>query len=479
MAPVANDSSGGVPWQNLWVFSATDTVMTAALENFSGTLASDVQIQVVWPQPVTHYSYDPSGHLVQEIAPDGTVQSWTYPSTPISTAGGPLYVPLTYAETDSDAAQPVQQTLYTYDGCGNLHSTEQLVGSQPNSANDLFTYYSYTDSTGHPAGLVATMTDPDGNETAYSYDSAGDLLSETAAYGTPDAATTQYQYNAAGDQTTVIDPLGNETNYTVHNLDRVPSATGPEVAAGQPVTQYTYDALGNVLEKRVAQSESENSTVWETTSYTYNYLGEPLTMTQPAPNDDSGTVTTYYTYTPTGELLTETDPLVGVTTYHYDALGRETWVSQPNPATGDAGGPTTYYTYDALGELTLTTDPMGNVTTYDYQDFGRQVTTTLPSPETNHPGPEYTDRYSADGQVTSDAGPGDNSGGYWDVTSHTYNALGEPEQVALNGKTLGPAYDKDGNMMSSTDVLGNETTYSYNALNELTEKQARPRSRTA
>ena len=46
-----------------------------------------------------------------------------------------------------------------------------------------------------------------------------------------------------------------------------------------------------------------------------------------------------------------------MTTYGYDAIGEQTSVSLPDPATGLLCGPTTTCTYDALGRETSETDP--------------------------------------------------------------------------------------------------------------------------
>ena len=75
------------------------------------------------------------------------------------------------------------------------------------------------------------------------------------------------------------------------------------------------------------------------------------------------------TYTPTGLFATQTNADGTVTSFGYDAVGNETSVDQPDPATGSAGGPTTTYTYDALGRVTGETDPRGYSTGYAYQFY--------------------------------------------------------------------------------------------------------------
>ena len=47
-------------------------------------------------------------------------------------------------------------------------------------------------------------------------------------------------------------------------------------------------------------------------------------------------IVTEMTYTPTGQIATVTDPSGAVTSYTYDALGRQTSITQPEP---DGTGP--------------------------------------------------------------------------------------------------------------------------------------------
>ena len=165
----------------------------------------------------TAYTYDNEGDLTGETLPDGSSETWTYET--ITNSGDTLNVVATYVDPLG------RETIYGYDSSGNMTSTEQVVGWSPSSTNDVFTYYGYTDSTGHPAGLLATTTDPDGHVTSYTYDSRGDLLSMSD----PDGNVTSYTYDAMGDLLTGTTAYGTATAAT---------------------TTYTYDALGQVVEER-------------------------------------------------------------------------------------------------------------------------------------------------------------------------------------------------------------------------------------
>ena len=164
--------------------------------------------------------------------------------------------------------------------------------------------------------------------------------------------------------------------------------------------------------------------------YTYNTLEQLSEVQSPAratarfsgdgPAADDAV--TSYTYTPTGNVSQVTDADSGTTTYGYDAIGEQTSVSLPDPATGLAGGPTTTTAYDALGRVvSVTTPPMSDgytsTTSYSYE-FGQYdedgdtglpgmtVVTTLPDPTYGTAdGPQTTDVYDQDGNLVRETSP--------------------------------------------------------------------------
>ncbi len=139
-------------------------------------------------------------------------------------------------------------------------------------------------------------------------------------------------------------------------------------------------------------------------------------------------MTTTTTYDGDGNVLTQTDPMGNVTTYVYDAVGRQTEVYEPNPT--DGGGPSSFaglsttnpetiYTYDAAGNTSTVEEPNGTTTTSFSDALGRQIES------------EQTDPETGDGSATS---------GYLITTT---------------------SYDGNGNVLSVTDPMGRTTTYQY------------------
>ena len=137
---------------------------------------------------------------------------------------------------------------------------------------------------------------------------------------TPDGQTLTYTYAPAttathtqGDRLSVTNTVGRTTTYT------------------------RYDRAGRLLE-----SKDPNNNI---TRYTYNPLGQPLTLTQAG-------VTTHYTYTPAGQLSTLTQPDGYALTHTYDAAHRLISIT-------DTLGNRIAYSHDAAGNLTreTVTDP--------------------------------------------------------------------------------------------------------------------------
>ena len=99
---------------------------------------------------------------------------------------------------------------------------------------------------------MLSTTDPLGNTTTNTYDQYGNLLS-TSTPSSAGTSTTSYTYDPShpGDIETETDPNGNTTG-------------------------FTYDSYGD--------KASETSPLGEETTWTYNVIGEMLTMVSPNGN---------------------------------------------------------------------------------------------------------------------------------------------------------------------------------------------------
>ncbi len=352
-----------------------------------------------------------------------------------------------------------KETTYAYDLANQL-----IEVNRPEGEDSSFGY----DARGNRTSII----DPREHETTYEYD----LLNRMTKASEPLSVTTEYGYDANGDLASVKDPRGNTTEYSYDKLGRLVEVAQPLEKA----TTYSYDAASNPLTKSTATgtlafaydaanrltevSEGESTlrsygydAANRTTSATdtqgdkievgYNEEGHVSSI-----NDGRGQSLTR-NYNSRG-LLTKQVNGRGTLEYGYDKLDRLTSLTDPQ---GKALG----FGYDPEGDLTEVTRPNGVTTTNVYNDAGRLAETASTEggePPTTLESLEYG--YDAAGNVTSKVDQR-----LEQETTYAYDALNRLSEFNPSGEgATSYGYDKAGNR---TEAGG--TTYSFNALNQLTE----------
>jgi len=308
-------------------------------------------------------------------------------------------------------------TSYAFDETRNLELSraEGLANGQPTAATRT------TKTQWHPtfrlpaeitvyAGATATGTAQ--KQTAYQYDSYGNVLTRTVT--DPASATsrtwTYTYYNAGlyGQVKTVVGPrtdVKDITTYTYYNC-----ATGGQCGQVATVT----DALSHT-----------------TTYNTYNADGLPLTI-----KDQNGVVTTL-TYDLRQHLKTKTKG-TEETQYNYYPTGLLQQIIRPD-------GSYLIYTYDGAHRLTQLQDSSGASIVYTLDNAGNR---------------QVEQHFNSAGALT------------W-THSHLYNQYGELWQDLTSTNESSQAtqfgYDPQGNQNAINAPLGRNTTSSYDQLNRLTQ----------
>ncbi|BBB62727.1 hypothetical protein UNDKW_4454 [Undibacterium sp. KW1] len=294
--------------------------------------------------------------------------SWTYDcmgrATSSQHAGGVEKVTLSFVAANASGVQSTvvdtylgtsanpQKVTATYQFKAMLNTLGNTGVDQPcvNCAN-------ISNKTYDANGNIASTTDFNGTITTYEYDLSRNLETKRVdASGTAVAQTTTTSWHA---------------NFTSPLQINVPLLR----------TTYTYDSKGNVLTRTeqttsdVNGSQGANATVTgspRTWSYTYNEVGQVLTVT--GPRTDVVDKTTYV-YDTKGNLSTITNAAGHITTLdNYDANGRVGQITDPN-------GLVTTLTYTPRGWLkqkVSTGDGQSETTTYDYDNAGQMIKVTLP-----------------------------------------------------------------------------------------------------
>lgn len=212
-------------------------------------------------------------------------------------------------------------TVYTYNASGSLLTTEAGGTVVKNTYDKL--------------NRLIETTDARGVRTSHLYDAVGQLYTTTVDVGGL-ALATNFRYNALGQRYIVTDPNGRQTTYAFDKAGRV--RLSYQDAAGLKLgTLYIYDLGGRQITVR-----SPNGTV---TEYTYDNLGR---RTQEMVDPTGLKLTTRYVYDANDNVVASIDPNGGVTRYVLDASNRVILKV-------DANGGVTENRYDAAGQVTGTT----------------------------------------------------------------------------------------------------------------------------
>jgi len=456
---------------------------------------------------VTNYSYADACATGQCLGGTSLQQTTiTYPAEvpcPNCTAQSPVEVDTYGAGVETSTSlgsttSPYLDETWTYGwsmGYGSSNSVETIT--YPHSLSGTAPTSSVTFD---QAGNIISTTDAAGNVATSAYNDLGPVPNEelmwsyagssTNSYNNPPTNSWSYHYDQLGNLEYADDPNGNVSSYAYYP-DGLLCASSPPTASlssysctGTPPTAlrvgdtyYTYDAQGDLSSKTIDWGDTSQGAGPETTTFSYNSIGDQLWSIPPAgqggAQNASNPYATVTAYSPANLPATETDPGQGTTTYTYDAALNRTISALPIPNTY------TITVYDADNRVcyTVTGNSQSGLTCASPAQAGSNATTYVPG--------------SSDAATTTDANGHTTSYYYGDlaypnaptevvdplsqaIQFTTYDdygnvcasgpvsqALGTASQcLPLSGDTWSQ-FDALGDKTSSTDPNGNTTTYQY------------------
>jgi RHS repeat-associated protein len=425
---------------------------------------------------ITEYKYDAQGNITETKLTGDLDGDPATTETSVTTAlYNSLNLPLTVTDPRNiqttfayaDPAYPyLPTTLTTTHGTDTLR-TDQLA----------YTSRTGTDANSQPIfakGLLATKTVALGTSdeavTSYDYDATGFRTSETRATGTTDPAIVlTYTPTARREVATVTDALGRSTAFTYDAMGRVLTRiVKDEAATTLGVWTTTYTANGEVARLDGPRSGPED---W--IEHDYDQAGRPsATRTYSTQAKADGSIgveapaapahlaTTTHTHDFFGNLLKTVDPRGNATAFTYDGIGRLlTKKTYAGSATTGTPLRTESTTYEPGNQPATVTNALGGVTTYAYTSTGQPRRVEGPD------GSVRQWRYLADGRLSRETL---RNGTYWettynDVARTVTRTLRKPDATVLATETR--AYDRRGNLVSTTDAEGYTRTTVYDDLN--------------
>ena len=399
--------------------------------------------KVTTPKNVTDTVYANDGNPTSiTISGGGETRAWamTYNSNgQLLTVDGP--------RTDvTDITTLTYHNCSTGGECGQLASVTNALGHVTN-------YSSYD-----AGGRLLQMTEPNGLETTYTYDSRGNVLTVTQTPNVGSALTTTMTYDDVGQLATLTTPEGVVLTYAytaAHYLESVIDNAGNKIS-------YSYDAMGNLTDE---DTYDPYDVLARSMDYAYG-LDEQLD------GITNGSIVTTFAMDEVGNLSTETDGLQNATLHAYDALNRLnqttdalsgitnfgydahdnlTSVAAPNNAT-------TGYAYDDLDNMTSETSPDRGLISYTYDEAGNRLTAL------DARGITATYTYDALNRITSISYPttGENVTYAYDNVSG--NGIGRPASITDQSGTTSYTYDEFGRLATDARTISGmiyTTSYAY------------------
>jgi RHS repeat-associated protein len=486
------------------------------------------------------YTYDGRGNIVKQVNSLG----YNYQNPSQSVGETMTYNAINQIATYQTAENNLQNVktpyTYAYDGSGRILESRNPLGHTSRTEYDLlgqiitvyypdqsttqFTYdlsgrrrIEMTDALGYKTitiqnqwGKVEEQINPDqsrikisytvdgkvkeqnhsvGSQTLYTYDLAGNVITEKTLQ---DETTTEKIYkltNYAYDirslltETTVYELIQNKAThqenlssiqqkitYTYDKNGNLIAIQGP----GQRETRYEYDPKGQIL----ASKQRVDGANWSVVRKTYNLLGNVIEKSQLVDSNsldaDSLTnaqfdheygakvlVTFGYDYNLAGLLTKTIDPMGNVTEHSYNLSGQVT--STINPL-----GAKTIYAYDPLEQLVEQISPLGAISSYTYDSKGNMIKKSVPYGDGQKV--IYLYEYDKKDQLIKEILP--EGVATHQGMSYVYDSRGNIIEIYNTENQLieTRSYDGKGRLINTVDGLRKQnqgTTYTYNYMDQI------------
>lgn len=359
-----------------------------------------------------------------------------------------------------------RETVMEYDGTVSGAVANVDVTAIKVKVGDIWeTVSSFSDFVNH---LPQTVIDAAGNETSYTYNSYGQILTATNAL----SEVTTFTYDDFGNLTKIDGPLSGNSDsvemsydafarirtvtdvddytltYDYDNLDRVTKITYPDAT----YEEFTYVNLS---------LDTHRDRLGRLISYTYTPLRQIQSIT------DTANRTTRFEWCRCGDLRSIFDPMGRQTLWKRDVQGRVTHKQY-------ADGSKIHYQYEPLsGRLSQRIDEEGQITAYAYNVDGTLAQRAYPNAQNPTPSVSFTYDPHYNRALTRTDGIGETAFNYhsvgslganriasidgpWanDLVEYAYDALNRQIARSINGVPQTLDFDAAGRLESISNALG-------------------------
>jgi len=318
-------------------------------------------------------------------------------------------------------------------------------------------------------GFIDYTLDWNGNKTDHTYSASGLLLSTTVAAGTTSAHTRVNTWVGKEITETVFRDSSNtayaKVVYSYFSSGLLSGETWTDITTGstrQALYTYTFYSGYAVKTKTTTRVLPTGN---EVTVLAYDSLGNVSSITNAL-----GHVESFTSYNGLGQPGRYTDANGAITDFGYDAKGNLTTATAYLPS----GNRVTNYVYDNNHRITDITYADGRVDRFRYAAGGRRTSIGNAANEfvqLNFNIATNTASTASVRHVPSLSGqtPVANTSGQFSST-RVLDALRRPYiDLGNGGQQVTYTYDKNGNLKTRQDIAGRTTTYTYDALNRLTQ----------
>ena len=431
---------------------------------------------------VTTYDYESSGRLKSILHPDDTSEMFTYDNNGNGkTYTNKLGLITTYVYDSLNRVIEIvnvngESKRYTYDQVDNVLSMTNELGHTTN--------YSYT-----LTGQLEKVVDPLGNETHYNYDMLDQLI-EVRQLGEVDGTDgvevdlkqvnylneasriTTYKRDLLGQVTSVTDALGQSEHYTyspigqlIEKIDKDGFTTEYGYTFQGDVNYIKYDDGKEVFMEYNPLNQLTEVRDWlGTTSIEVNPFGQATKVTDHNDNIIS------YAYGNMGERRSLTYPDGKIINYHYDDALRLTQIQD--------GEQFTNYIYNQYSQLVEKQYPNNTTSKYSFNELGQMQSLIHSKSGKNYSGREFEDNFDQfhyeydrlGNKVEVNRIRKGFESKYYGRYHYQYDELNRIKKVMQGQDTIRSyKYDGYGNRTRMIEK-GNNTSYSYNSLNQLISK---------